>query len=315
MDNQQSNPSSTIYIKNLTVIDHAWINQHGVPVGGSFNPTFLLTGALDQDERVVVDFGTAKKMLKAIIDDPTDGLDHKLWVFDTPIDYQLNKEHVASHWFEAKFGDQHAVRRIPLSYREYSKTGKLAAWMGEWLSLKLAEMGQRVKVEVQLESRDFDRIRSHPEAPSPHARTFTYTHGLAKSTSWGCQNVVHGHLSWVYADATSDVELVNENLARLLDLKYFYNQKHRTGVFRDSISYESRDRGLFTFDCNHAPFKDSEVGSQFQAIAINDEPTIEALARWVAVQHFAMLKDKGVTKIYLSEGPTKGCVFNLSELG
>ena len=68
----------TMFFSQPTVIDHAYIDQEGRVVGGSFNPDFLVTGEIDPKEKVVIDFGTGKKQIKALIDHKEFGYDHKL---------------------------------------------------------------------------------------------------------------------------------------------------------------------------------------------------------------------------------------------
>ena len=71
-----------LFLSDLTVVDHAYIDDSGNVVGGSFNPTFYVAGNVDPVEQVVVDFSTIKKDIKNIIDSRLIGFDHKLWVID-----------------------------------------------------------------------------------------------------------------------------------------------------------------------------------------------------------------------------------------
>lgn len=71
--------AATMFLSNLTILDHAILDERGNVVGGSFNPSFFVAGEIDPIEQVVVDFSTVKKEIKNIIDDRETGFDHKLW--------------------------------------------------------------------------------------------------------------------------------------------------------------------------------------------------------------------------------------------
>src|SRR5574343_1490291 len=78
---------SSIFLSDLTVVDHAYINSQGQVIGGSFNPGFIVSGEVDPVEKVVVDFSTIKKDVKYSIDKHIDdyhhnGFDHKIWFIE-----------------------------------------------------------------------------------------------------------------------------------------------------------------------------------------------------------------------------------------
>ena len=78
---------STMFLNDLTVVDHAYIDDNGCIVGGSFNPCFEVSGTPDAVEKVVVDFSTIKHDLKEMIDRHNfvfskNGFDHKVWIIE-----------------------------------------------------------------------------------------------------------------------------------------------------------------------------------------------------------------------------------------
>lgn len=70
---------SRIFIQNVTVLDCAVWDVNIGPVGRSWNVDVEWSGTTD-DECVVIDFSTAKKLAKNIIDDL---FDHRLLIADT----------------------------------------------------------------------------------------------------------------------------------------------------------------------------------------------------------------------------------------
>ena len=73
---------STMFLSDVTVLDHAYIDDSGFIVGGSFHPCFNVSGEIDGTEQVVVDFSAIKKQIKALIDSKETGYDHKLWIIE-----------------------------------------------------------------------------------------------------------------------------------------------------------------------------------------------------------------------------------------
>ena len=69
-------------MQQVTTIDYAYINTEGQLLGGSYNADFEVTGDIEFNEQVVIDFGKVKKAIKQIIDGKFHGFDHKLWIID-----------------------------------------------------------------------------------------------------------------------------------------------------------------------------------------------------------------------------------------
>jgi hypothetical protein len=71
---------STMFLANLSVVDHAVLIPEGLIRGNSHNPSFEVSGVVDEVENVVCDFSTIKKRMKQLIDDHDMGFDHKCWI-------------------------------------------------------------------------------------------------------------------------------------------------------------------------------------------------------------------------------------------
>lgn len=80
---------SSMFLRNVTCIDHAFVDNRGFIEGGSFHQEIIVTGEVDEHEQVVVDFSSVKKQIKAIIDAKETGFDHKLWIIKGWSDCQV----------------------------------------------------------------------------------------------------------------------------------------------------------------------------------------------------------------------------------
>ena len=72
--------NSSIVMRNITCLDHSWIDTIGKIHGRSYHVDVEISGKVDDTEQVVLDFSVGKKQLKSIIDDNVIGLDHKLLI-------------------------------------------------------------------------------------------------------------------------------------------------------------------------------------------------------------------------------------------
>jgi 6-pyruvoyl-tetrahydropterin synthase len=136
---------------------------------------------------------------------------------------------------------------------------------------------------------------------------FRYAHGLKSSSSLGCQNMFHGHLSFVWAESEASgapgeaaLDEVISTIARELDGVVFAKQENmsnRGGAFGGPA---------LAYNCPRGPYSCLiEVLGRFP-IVIESETTIENLARFVARRYYTQLTEARVTALYVSEGLTKG---------
>ena len=64
IDNFSEPTNSIRFLTHVSCVDHAYIDNNGCVVGGSFHPNFIIGGTPDPVEKVVVDFSTVKKDVK-----------------------------------------------------------------------------------------------------------------------------------------------------------------------------------------------------------------------------------------------------------
>lgn len=297
---------STMFLNNVTAIDFAFIDDTGWIQGGSLNPTFLITGKVDPIENVVIDFSTVKKIIKEVIDGKENGFDHKLWYIKGVSEINSFNDLGSSATILTNKVTLHlpnnAIKIIdyPLNntFKNYPEIVSRA--ISTALEIRLNEMypGFDIKVTTRLLP---DII------PSPYANSathaFRYVHGLKNSTSWGCQNIAHGHFSYISAE-TENPYLTNFLLAKVaafLDNSVFVWKENLTETSdRVSINYTT-DRGYFAMSL------DREKANYF---TMNKETTIENIVEVIAETFRQDFIEAGVTTLYISEGLNKGATYS-----
>ena len=291
--------TSTMFLRNITCIDHAWIDKDGLIVGGSKHQEILVTGAVDEQEQVVVDFSNIKKFLKSSIDDKETGYDHKLWIFTEESNCTWsatkNKITITSPHFAAIL-PLNAVHIIEGSYKDLETD--MSTYL---LDLAVKQYGPGiVDITVNLTEEQFSK--------HTWRQKFTYTHGLKSSTSWGCQNPGHGHLSFVELVGKPGAQ--PEDLAKLADVIARYINgcvlvyKDNVGIESKNdftINYDTADRGKFTVSYRKT----------HPHIFFDIETTVENIVSVVADKFKAQLVAAGVEKIFISEGLSKGACANV----
>lgn len=322
---------TSLFLHNVTHVDCAVLGNNGLPSGLSFVPAFRVHGNVSGDEQVIEDFSSIKKRIKQLIDDPDYGYDHKLIIpmvsdkaKDDPfyLQHSDHLQHSGSKGVKLDVGHirincpSNAIRVIHDFSTQTTVEPVLTLIqrsMEDYLSTRL---GMKVEVFIP-EPQVVQPNGLHYFCPERHAIAyqFEYTHGLPKSTSWGCQNILHGHSSFIQlaSDRFGDTEesqafvdssltALAESIAAYLDEAYivckdYYQNSNGLQV----ISYESRDRGYFEL---HLP-------SDYNVVVMDNEPTIENITQHIAKQFEAELKENRVTSLAISEGLWKGCLINL----
>lgn len=291
--------TSTMFLRNITCIDHAWIDCNGFIVGGSKHQEIFVTGAVDEQEQVVVDFSNIKKLLKSWIDDKETGYDHKLWLFTKESNCTWNIVDstitIVSPQFTAVL-PTNAVHIIDGTY--YDLDQDMSKYL---LDHAHAHYGTSI-VDIQV------RLSDDQFAQNVWRKTFTYSHGLKNSTSWGCQNPGHGHTSFVElvpkhgVDLDQVVKLLDEIVARLNRRVLVYKENVIGVTDQDfTIKYCTPARGdfLVTYRRTH-PHKFFDV-----------ETTVENIVSTIVAELQEQLTDAGVETVYISEGLAKGACATL----
>lgn len=309
-----------MYYSELSVIDGATIDTQGWLIGQSVNPSVRIVGKLLGEEQVIADFSSAKKDIKAIIDDKQTGLDHKLWIFSNSNCEIENapgvRLHVSTPIIDAIVPSNGIVniRRAAGSFDDVSSV--VCAWLDVHV---LSELKKRWPEKYNgLERLEFFD-GNHMTIPRlthdgiSERTEFRYTHGLAKSTSWGCQLIVHGHLSYVVVVSKNGFRdfAWEEKIAALLHNAYIVSNEHIVETPEGSesigIRYDSMSRGLMSLMINQ---KNVALGGSGDVFITQDEPTIENIVKEVVELFREEMLTSGVASVYISEGSNKGAFYN-----
>jgi 6-pyruvoyl-tetrahydropterin synthase len=291
--------TATMHLNHVTVLDHGYIGDDGMVYGGSFHPSFLVEGDVDPVEKVVIDFSTVKKKVKALIDDNETGFDHKLWIMEgySNCKYMIKQDQI---WIKSN--------RLELDLpRNAVKIFKCD-------SHSTFNVGQALELYVEEAMQD-----SHPgtritcyNSTTPHVindadvSMFTYVHGLKDSTSWGCQNNSHGHLSFVQvigdtiSSNTDELKKVENLIANTLDRTVFINSENITENTDEQLTIEYYTEARGWFIATYYKTEDTKI------IILNTETTIEYLVEYVADRFARELSQCGAATIMVSEGLSKG---------
>ena len=185
---------ATIALVDFTCLDHAKLLPNGKIQGGSYNVSAYVSGEISDDEAVVIDFSNIKKRLKAIIDDDTFGFDHKLWV----------NPRYATGVFDSSAigGGRDTIIGIQTKCMEFALPFNAIRVVSDNLIENIRTYVQKELELVYPNVRGLSvnlyfSIVPNPIWPTEPYAMFRYVHGLKNSTSWGCQNIAHGHLSYI----------------------------------------------------------------------------------------------------------------------
>ena len=296
---------SSLILNDLTCIDHAYIDDKGRVIGGSAHPTIILTGNVTEDENVVIDFSKCKKLIKSLIDDPNTGFDHKLWlmsnsnveVFIHPEMYEVSTPCLTITT------DLNALKTLSCEYSAESIGKEISAYLEENISQQL---GYNLTVACIIS------FNFHAMHGGVGSYPFRYAHGLKNSSSYGCQNIAHGHLSYIqvlgenYSPLGHSEELSTyvKKLADRFDGTYFVFKENVATATNNicCLEYESNSRGTFS-----AVIRTSEQKTEI----IETETTIEHLVEHLKKHSGKQLKKFGVKYLVVSEGLTKGSIVEL----
>jgi 6-pyruvoyl-tetrahydropterin synthase len=298
---------STLLLSNITCIDHAFIDRSGMPVGGSYLASFLVTGEVESEENVVVDFSKIKRSIKASVDDKISGFDHKLWLdLDSVVVFSLDEEKGRIEFETPQIRASLPLDAVKLmqieSYLDKSTLESvIAAKVAQDLNAQYKDLSITVTCYLKEEA---DVTFTGPIA------YFRYTHGLKSSSSRGCTNVLHGHLS--YIQALIDAEIYEETLDELLVLLSVISEDLDTMfIFKDNIvstdngttrlKYTTEERGLFELS----------TSPKVNTTVLETETTVEHLAFFVEAKYGEQLKNLGAKAFVISEGLQKGSFVEL----
>lgn len=279
-----------MFLGDTTNVDYAYIDNKGMILGGSYRPKFIVTGEIDPVEKVVVDFSTIKKSLKAIIDDKETGFDHKLWWIEgySKGEINFNNSTVVITTPYMRIEGPKDIVKVTM----YDESYTASADFNRYCLGKLKEKFPRVNIKMETNlGTTFDVI---PQINSDY-HAFRYVHGLKNSTSWGCQNIGHGHLSYIAAQThnTQATDQVLYQISKDIDSAIF--------AWRDNQPNDN----TIKYRCERGNMQ-MEFADVVKVICLETETTVEYLVEYIVNRYKHLLINAGVQTLFVSEGLSKG---------
>lgn len=295
---------STIFLRNITAIDYAFLDLSTYrPKGGSLQLSAMVSGLINDKEAVVVDFSKIKKTIKAIIDDKDHGFDHKFWV---PCNYTHYNPHV--HIYEEdgelELSTPFFNTICPTNSVRFCDLHNITATIQKHLQMELNVRFPVSDISIKIELSEDMLI---PFNMRQCAFKFNYIHGLKNSSSWGCQNITHGHYSWLaICDVHSNAIFIPTNFHKRL-LKDLHNAFF---IWDENYVADDLFGTIVRYECERGYFE-TTYGEGTNIKMLPYETTVENLVRWFIDTYrddltTGGLKDAGAHSVYISEGLTKG---------
>ncbi len=252
---------STLFLQRFTVLDFAYLAPQQGFQGESFHVSAELEGELDH-QGFILDFGPAKKLLKAIVDE---SLDHKLVLPNHP---DLVGTAKGFRFADLEYHPPHEA--IAVVENPEVTIAALEALLQTEAVEKLPANVKSVRFFLQQEGRFF------------HEPNFRYTHGL-RLHEGNCQRLIHGHRNpievWLAGERQTKLEefLALEwagvhfahaaTVLNLSDLDMTVGRRQEKNPQQAELGYES-PQGEFW-----ARFPASKL------VVLEQEPSIENIAR------------------------------------
>lgn len=301
--------TSELFLNNITVIDHAVIGDDGRQHGGSYQASFRVKGSVDPVEQVVIDFSAVKKRIKEAIDHRDIGFDHKLWYIrgwsdaDVTLTDQGNKVRIVSSAMEIE-APSNILRTIDSGGRDFS-IALMEEKIAEFVQAELDAVYAAVNVEVQC------TLTEVGFTMSPKHRYFRYSHGLRNSTSWGCQNIAHGHLSWMefahdehYRDDCQDCQDGVASLIAALSAEW----DGAVLIDEANVVANNDDHIAISYDTPRGHFYAKYRKPYVKTKVLPHETTVEHIVEAFARENAFWLERAHVKSLFISEGLAKGAV-------
>jgi len=324
---------ATMFYTDLTQIDFAYVSDAGSIVGMSVSLQIKVKGNVDPVESVVIDFSTFKKDIKSVVDG-TKGLDHKLLLSETlcpslllAVEGEDEDNLIVTFGTKALEGFMpkgatiiHNVDTTDMdTSTQLNETRLLRAvvesHLTEIISEYFADNNIDATAEVSAVIHGLDTKQNGLPVcggEQLYAEFFSYSHGLKDSTSYGCQNIAHGHRSYIAFECVGDnyymsrkAHALRARIARDIDGAMLINQENI--LFNDETSPEftigyTTGRGAFELVIKREEQKH---------IIMPHETTCEFIAMWVNEHYGARLKAFGIKTVFISEGVNKGSFIEL----
>jgi 6-pyruvoyl-tetrahydropterin synthase len=286
-----------LFVRDLTVIDAAYLCPHRGVVGESWLVDIELTGELNEMS-MLFDFARVKKQLKTIIDAE---VDHRLLVPKLASETQIEPA-AAGYLFVDFLTDDHTIH---LNCPEQA----FAVIPAAEITIESVTDYLLTLIRFQLPD-NIDGLTitlRHEVIPTP---SYHYTHGLKKHDG-NCQRIAHGHRSMIelWVDDARDHALEQYWATRWQDI-YLGTEEDIVPTSELVLSQTGQE----LVSPQHYGFRYSSAQGDFQLAIpmesceiIKTDTTVELLASFIAQQLKPQLGEKKL-KVIAYEGVGKGAV-------
>lgn len=295
---------ATLFFQNLTAIDHAVLDPvSGKVSGGSYNLSVWISGEIEENEQVVVDFSQLKNNIKKIIDHKLDGYDHKLWIpleLVSPKNYLGDMVYVETENFSCLV-PRYTVKLIHNEISMDLMCQNISIYLESKLDNIYPDSGLTVSVFLS-ENKNTPFTQNYSDDKS---FKFRYVHGLKNSSSEPCQNINHGHCSYM--------GLVDFD-GQAIDIPKQITNDYSDVVFvwKENIVTENKNWLTVGYKANSGTFLSRYNKNVHNLVITPCETTVENLARWFTTEYKHVLSDlERVDRFFLTEGLNKGSLVTL----
>lgn len=277
-----------LFVDNLTVIDFSYLDSRRGILGESWMVSLSLSGHLDE-QGMVLDFGSVKKQIKALIDRE---LDHRFIIPTTKIKPECTTldDGVLQIGWKNRHGTylhRSPVDTVVLLEMDSVTEENLARHLEQLIRQILPSNVSGVSVSLQQE--DIKGAWYH------------YSHGLKKHDG-NCQRIVHGHRSRLE---------IQENHKRNTQLEDLWAARFRDiyiGTKSDisrRFDIDGKPHIEFAYSASQGAFLLSLPASQ--VYLIDTDSTVELIAEHIAIKCLKERPDNHF-RICAYEGINKGAV-------
>jgi len=297
---------SRIFIQNVTVLDCAVWDVNIGPVGRSWNVDVEWSGTTD-DECVVIDFSTAKKLAKNIIDDL---FDHRLLIADTVTTPENDGRIICAPHNTTPITQRFLIDTYKNSLVVFEQDLLIELSMGrttrleDAISREILSQSPSNVTEVKI------RLREHQNRSEPFF--FNYLHSLRLHRG-NCQRF-HGHSNVVEVYRNGQIDNDSSvTAAQFLNGKYLVANCYLREPAREAL--QRLEKHINRAELNSDAFVwVSYEGSQGQVfvrvprqkvLLMNDESSIENISNWI---HKHIFESAPSLEVHAYEGLNKGAV-------
>ena len=277
-----------LFVDNLTVIDFSYLDSRRGILGESWTVNLSLSGHLDE-QGMVLDFGSVKKQIKALIDRE---LDHRFIIPTAKLKPECTTLDDGSLQIGWKTRHGTYVHRSPVDAVVLFDAGSVTE---DNLARHLEQLIRQIlpanvsNVSVSLQQEDIKGAWYH------------YSHGLKKHDG-NCQRIVHGHRSRIE---------IHENHKRNTQLEDLWAARFRDiyiGTKSDisrRFDVDGKAHIEFAYTASQGTFLLSLPASQ--VYLIDTDSTVELIAEHIAIKCLKEHSDNHF-RVRAFEGINKGAV-------